>query len=215
MAYSPRLWLMASDKQFFSYCIRSLKIYISLKVTCQFWASDPKWPPPNHPFCPPTLIKRVSLCSECKQPSACTVLSLSHLLIFTWRVIRQKLICARSCSDHLFSAQIQQPKPLPKHFSTSIMQFVHNAMRELQVWNPWTHPTAYLGTFRAFLWPGGWVPIDWAWANNSKITLNILWKWPSKFLEKPPTFPDPPFDHLRIDSLIYQSISLDVRVPNM
>ena len=46
----------------------------------------------------------------------------------------QQLVCARSCTDHLVSAQIQ-PKPLPKHFFTSVMQLMHNAMRKLQVWN--------------------------------------------------------------------------------
>ena len=37
-------------------------------------------------------------------------------------------------SYHLFSAQIQ-PKPLAKHFLTSVMQPMHDAIRELQVWN--------------------------------------------------------------------------------
>jgi hypothetical protein len=37
------------------------------------------------------------------------------------------------------------------------MQLMHNAMRELQVWNqllvlPEHNPAAYLGTFHAFLW---------------------------------------------------------------
>ena len=36
-------------------------------------------------------------------------------------------MCARSCTDHLFSAQIQ-PKP-SQPFLTSIMQLMHNAMR--------------------------------------------------------------------------------------
>ena len=49
------------------------------------------------------------------------------------RAVGQKLIYARSCIDHLFSAQIQ-PKLLPKHFFTSFMQLVHNAIRKLQVW---------------------------------------------------------------------------------
>jgi len=67
----------------------------------------------------------------------------------------EKLVCARSCTDPLFSAQIQ-PKPLPKHFFTSIMQFMHNAMRKLQFWNQLLvfcliTPAAYLGTFHAFL----------------------------------------------------------------
>jgi hypothetical protein len=43
-------------------------------------------------------------------------------------------LAARTDHGHLFSAQIQ-PKPLPKHFFTSIMQLMHNAMRKLQVWN--------------------------------------------------------------------------------
>jgi hypothetical protein len=43
-------------------------------------------------------------------------------------------MCARSCTDHLFSAQIQ-PKPLPKHFFTSFMQLLYSAIRELQAWN--------------------------------------------------------------------------------
>ena len=41
-----------------------------MTVTCKFWVSGPKWPPP--PSWPPTLIKRVSICSEFKQLSACT-----------------------------------------------------------------------------------------------------------------------------------------------
>ena len=54
-------------------------------------------------------------------------------LLYTWRVVGQKTVCARSCTDHLFSAQTQ-PKPLPKHFFILFM-LMHNAMRKLQVWN--------------------------------------------------------------------------------
>ena len=77
-------------------------------------------PPPK----PPTLIKRVSICSEFKQLSACTVIMPNNAI----------LVRASSCTDHLFSAQFQ-PKPLPKHFFTSVMQLMHNAMCKLQVWN--------------------------------------------------------------------------------
>jgi hypothetical protein len=43
------------------------------------------------------------------------------------------MVFARSCTDHLFDAQIQ-PKHLPKYFFASFMQLMHNAMRKLQIW---------------------------------------------------------------------------------
>ena len=64
--------------------------------------------PPTSPephFLTPHTNKRVSTCSEFK-----------------------RLI------NHLLSALIQ-PKTLPKHFFTSFLQLMHNAIRELQVWN--------------------------------------------------------------------------------
>ena len=34
-------------------------------------------------------------------------------------------------------------------------------------------------------------------------------------IPRPPLDPPPPFDPLKIDSFIYQSIALDVKIPNM
>ena len=90
-----------------------------------------KNPVPPNPFPDPPNEKGVNLL----RIQAAICLHSSHAkYCITWRAIGQKLVCARSCTDHLFSAQIQ-PKPLPKHFVTAIMQLMHNAMRKLQVWN--------------------------------------------------------------------------------
>jgi hypothetical protein len=95
--------------------------------------SSPKWPPPlTNPFLTPhTNENGVNLLRI--QAAICLHGSYAKLCN-TWRAKGQKLVCACSCTDHLFSAQIQ-PKPLPKHNFTSIMQLLHNAMRNLQVWN--------------------------------------------------------------------------------
>jgi hypothetical protein len=45
-----------------------------LTVTCKFWASAQVNFPPQIPSLTPRTIKRVSVCSEFKQLSACTVL---------------------------------------------------------------------------------------------------------------------------------------------
>ena len=68
---------------------------------------------PSHPpSWPPTLIKG---CKSTQNVSDYLPAQSSCQVIWTWRIIGQKLICARSCTDHLFSAPIR-PIPLPKHF---------------------------------------------------------------------------------------------------
>ena len=69
-------------------------------------------PPPNPLSWSSTLIKRVSNCLESKQLSACTVLMPNNAI---FDELQGEMVCARSCTDHLFRAQIQ-PKPSPKHF---------------------------------------------------------------------------------------------------
>ena len=112
---------------------------------------------------------------------------------------------------------------------------MHDALRKLQVWNQllviclntpprptWghsmisvaRHPDSPLSSNHPTR-----VPIDWAWAQGSKNISNISWKWPSKILEPPRKFSDPPWtppppDPLRIDSFIYQSIALNVKINN-
>jgi hypothetical protein len=148
-------------------------------------------PPPNPPSWPPTLMKRVSICSGLKQLSACTVLC---QIMQYLRATGQKLVCACSCTDHLFSAQIQ-PKPLPRHFFTSIMQLIHNAMRKLQVWNQFL--VICLNTLPRPTWGHSMQSYDQAprpppliespnkGANQLRLSwgfqkyINISWKWPS------------------------------------
>ena len=103
-----------------------------MTYTCKIWASGPKYPPPQTPFLTPHTNKKsvnllryqAAICLHSSHAKSCN----------TWQAIGQKLVCARSWTDHLFSAQIQ-PKTLPKPFFTWIMQLMHNAMRKLQFWN--------------------------------------------------------------------------------
>ena len=132
-----------------------------MTVTHKFWASGPKWPPPPQPpfLIPHNNEKGVTLL---RIQAAICLHSYHAKLCNTWRAVGQKLVCTCSCTDHLLSAQIQ-PKPLPKHLFTSIMQLMHNALRKMQVWNQLlviclNTPAAYLWTFRAFLWPGTQTP---------------------------------------------------------
>ena len=63
-------------------------------------------------------------CGQGKKNSFVEGCGMSTCHYGTSRVIGQKLIvCAHSCTGHLFSAQIL-PKPLPKHFFTSFMQLI-------------------------------------------------------------------------------------------
>jgi len=117
----------------FSLTDAMIKKKVIMTYTYKFWASGPKWPPPQPPSCPFTLTKRVSVWLLRIQAAICPHSSHAKYCN-TWRATRQTLVCARACTDHLLSAKIQ-PKPLPKHFFTSIMQLMHNAMRKLQVWN--------------------------------------------------------------------------------
>ena len=110
-----------------------------------------------------------------------------------------------------------------------------NAMRKLQVWNQLlviclnTPPRPTWGHAMHFCdkacRPPPFIKSPNKGANRSGLSwgvqtyINILWKWPSKILEHHRKIPrsslDPPlFDPLRIDPFIYQSISLDVRIPN-
>jgi hypothetical protein len=139
------------------------------------------------------------------------------------------------CTDHLFSAQIQ-PKPLPKHIFTSIMQLLHYAIREMQTWNQLlvicldTPPVAYLGAFHAFLWPGtqpsppsiksphkGANRISLTWGIQNILFAGsgpeIFWR-PPPILLSPPIWP-PTNRPLRNVSCIYQSIAFDVRILNV
>ena len=139
------------------------------------------------------------------------------------------MICARSCTDHLFSAQIQ-PKSLPNHFFTSFMQLMHNAMRELQVWNRLVviclnTPPRLLGGISCISVsrhpdpPFNQITQQGCQSNGlelrNPIIFIICWKWPRKNLAAPPKSPSPP-NLLRIDSFIpYQSIAFYFRIPDM
>jgi len=64
------------------------------------------------------------------------------------------------------------------------------------------------------------VPIDWARAEDSKNYTIFRESGPVKFWRTPPEFPDkfpwtPPPDPLKIDLIIYQSIAVDVKIPNI
>ena len=115
------------------------------------------------------------------------------------------MLCKRSCTDHLLRAQIQ-PKPLPKHCLTSFVQLMHNGIRELQVWQfAWTRPRGLLGVIPCismtkhpdptlYLNHPKRVPINWAWAADSKHMLIICWKNisedpPQIFLTTPNDYP--------------------------
>ena len=133
----------------------------------------------------------------------------SHVKCFNaWRVVGQKLICTHSCTDHLFSAQIQ-PKPLPKHIFTSVMQLMHNAMRKLQVWNQLlviclnAPPRPTWGHFMHFYDQAPRPPPlmkshskgasqkSSSWGTQN-ISLIFRESGPVKLWRPPPKFPDPP-----------------------
>jgi hypothetical protein len=103
-------------QMFVSWCSKMSMEAGGEKMFMHFLASGPNSPPPK-PSWPPTLIQRASMCSEFKQLSACTDLMPNNAI--PDELQGKKLVCVHSCTDHLFSAQIQ-PKPLPKHFFTSI-----------------------------------------------------------------------------------------------
>ena len=118
----------------------------------------------------------------------------------------QKLICTRSCTDHLFSAQIQ-PKTLPKHFFTSFMQLMHNGMRKLRVWSqllviclntlprpPWGHSMHFYD--HAPRPPFNQITQQVCQSTglglgNPKKYIYICWMCPSEILEHPPKIPWP------------------------
>ena len=205
-----------------------------MTVTHKFWASGPKWPPPPQPpfLIPHNNEKGVTLL---RIQAAICLHSYHAKLCNTWRAVGQKLVCTCSCTDHLLSAQIQ-PKPLPKHLFTSIMQLMHNALRKMQVWNQLlviclNAPCALLGDIPCISMtrhpdPPRYsnhptkMPIDWAWAQDSKNILIFRKSGPVKFwspppILRPPLDPPPSPDPLRIETFIYQLIALDVRIPNM
>ena len=157
--------------------------------------------PPNPPSWHPTNEKGVNLL---RTYAAICLHSSSARYYNAWRVIGQKLICARSCTDHLFSAQIT-PKPLPKRFlllscNSCVMQYMRCKFG-INCWSfAWTHPRGLLGgtpCTSVTRHPDPpllsnhptRVPIDWAWAQDSKF---ISHKWPSKSLETPQKSLDPP-----------------------
>ena len=84
-------------------------------------------------------------------------------------VIGQKLICIRSCTDHLFGVQAQ-PNSLPKYIFTSLMHLVHVATHELQVWS---HPLTIGHVHRKC--PSKWPErslklVVWAGSSSSAIS---------------------------------------------
>jgi len=105
---------------------------ISWHTRVNFGPPAQNTPPPKPPFLTShTNKKGVNLL----RIQAAICLHVSHAKYCnTWRATGQKPVCPRSCTDHLFSAQIQ-PKSLPKHFFPIIMQLMLNAMRKLQIWN--------------------------------------------------------------------------------
>jgi len=135
-----------------------------------------------------------------------------------------------TCLVHKSSRNLCQSTFLLQSCNLCIMQCVNCNLESIAGNLPEHTPAAYLGTFHAFLWPGTQPPplnqitqqgcvsrLGLSWGFQKYIY--ILWKWPSKALETPPKFPDPPWtpppDPLRIDSFMYQSIAFDVRIPNM
>jgi len=146
-----------------------------------FLGLRPKIPPPSPPTpLPdpphyPTLMKRVSTCSEFKELSACTVLMPNiaipdELQGKNWFA---HAFAPTTCLVHKSSHNL-----LPKHFFTSIMQLLHNAMRKLQVWNKllviclstpprptWGHSMQFYDQAPRtppFINSPNKVPIDWA-----------------------------------------------------
>ena len=74
--------------------------------------------PPKPPFLTPYINKKGVILHRIK---ACIYLSTDHFRIAISRgVVGQKLICTRSCTDHLNGAQAQ-PNPLPKYIFTSVV----------------------------------------------------------------------------------------------
>ena len=68
---------------------------------------------------------------------------------------------------------------------------------------PWTQPCSLLGDIPCnfMTWHPGpplysnhptRLPIDWAWAEDSKNVFNISWKWPTNILKTLSQFSDPP-----------------------
>jgi hypothetical protein len=151
----------------------------------QFWTFGPKWPP-----WPPTRVRRVSICSEFKQIPACTVLMPNNVISGELSYDKakshtnrhsQQLGVTGLCTVHtggqcrrspstltifiVYSAHPARTCLCQSIFFTSSMQRMHNAIRELQVWNQlmvnclntpprpnWGHP------LHTFLWPGTQTP---------------------------------------------------------
>ena len=162
-------------------------------------------PPPKPLSWPPTLMKRVSICLEFKHLSACIILMPNNAI--------PDELQGKNWFVHAFA------------LTTCYLESIAGNLPEIT-------PTAYLGTFHAILWPGTQIPPllsnhptrvlnDWAWALRiPKLYLTfresvLVWFWsiPPK-LADPPWTPPPP-DPLWIDSFLYQSMALDVRIPNI
>ena len=113
-----------------------------------------------------------------------------------------KLICTCSCTEHLFSAQIQ-----PKHLFTSFMQLMHNTIRKLQVWNQllaislntpprptWGHSMHFYD--QAPRPPLSQITQQGCQSNGFELRIPkndfICWKWPRQILKTPPQNSEPP-----------------------
>jgi len=184
--------------------IKCLLKTIFQTVTCKCWASGPT-PPPNPPSWPSTLIKRVLICLEFKHLAAYTVLMPSNLIpaelyAKNWYAHALALI---TCLVHKSSQ-----KYLPRHFFSSFMQLMHNAIRELQVWNQllvislniFPRPTWWHSMHFCDQAPrpppllklpnngANWTGLSWGTQN----IFNISWKWPSRIMEHSFKIPRPP-----------------------
>jgi hypothetical protein len=114
-------------------------------------------------------------------------------------------------------------------FLLLFIQLMHNAMRKLQVWNRLlvtclnTPPRPTWGHSMHFYDQAPFNQITQQGCQSTGLELRIPNMYyyliresgPVKLWRPPPKFPDPPLDPLIIDSFIYQSIALDVRIPNI
>jgi len=200
-----------------------------------FWFGGPWSPPPQYPSpSAPPQTKRVPFCSFWNSASIC-------ILINTWNYNAAELWDKNWDTDA--HAHVTYQAPITGLHSPTLLVFLQNSTDYLMLAQSCkfgvnccfiglTHPAAC--TECECLWLleittdppfyliySKWVPIDWAWAEDFKYIIIISGKCPSKILEggsqkveTPPTPPPPP-DLLQLNSFIYQSIALNLRIPTI
>ena len=145
---------------------------------CIFGASGPKWHPPPNP--PSSLIRRVSICLEFKQPSACTVI-MPNIAISdelqgkNWFA---HALALTTCLVHKSSQNLCQSTFLLQSCNLCIIQCVKCKFESTAGNLPEHTPAAHLGTFHAFLWPGTQTP-PLIKSPNKGANRCSVWQWSS------------------------------------